>query len=104
MTGKPRIDPRTGWPVRKTKDKRKKAFAEDDYAIDPKTGKVVIDVKTGRPVRKMVRTKKDKKGRLVEESDETEFEIDPETGKPMIDPTTGWPVPKYERDKLTGAI
>jgi hypothetical protein len=65
---------------------------------------VVIDTNTGRPVRKIPRTKKDRKGRLVEESDETEFELDPETGKPMIDPTTGWPVPKYERDKITGAI
>lgn len=47
--------------------------------------------------------KKDKKGRKIEESDETDYEIDPETGKPKLD-ENGWPVPRYQKDKITGVI
>jgi hypothetical protein len=99
FTGKPLLDPKTGWPVPKTEKPNRKTFAEDDYNIDMKTGKPKMDPKSGRPLKKKgVR----KNGRYREDSEETEYELDPLTGKPKIDPKTGWPIPKYKLDPKTG--
>ena len=80
MTGKPKIDPRTGRPIRNKKRPARKEYystgessydSADVYEIDPKTGEYKRDPVTGERIKR---------------SDSQLYEIDPRTGKPKIDP------------------
>jgi hypothetical protein len=119
-TGKPKIDPTTGRPIRRYdeadfmidsetgepkidevtgKKLRRKKLNMDDYELDG-AGRLRLDSHTGRPIRK-----KGARGRVNEhtgkwESDsDTEYEIDLRTGKALIDHKTGMPVPKTKTSK-----
>jgi hypothetical protein len=70
-TGKPRIDPATGKPMKARKPKPL-SDGETEYEYDEKTGQIKLDKKTGQPVPKYV--------------------LDPKTGKPAIDEKTGQPL------------
>lgn len=66
-TGKQKVDPKTGKPVKK-RLKKEESAADTEYEVDEKTGKLKID-STGRPIVK--------------------YEIDPKTGKAKVDARTG---------------
>jgi hypothetical protein len=75
-TGKPKIDPKTGWPIPK-------------FRCHPKTGKPLIDPVRGKPFLKKNPARRDSEGA-------TEYELDVE-GRPRLC-SKGTLIIKYEID------